>query len=89
MRRWLLLSLFFPALASAQNPAWPNRAATVESLRDPANWPDDPDYGYDISGRGSRRRPRRVRAGAPKKKRSAQVRGRISRGRGPPAIAAW
>lgn len=53
MRRWLLLSLFFPALASAQNPAWPNRAATVESLRDPANWPDDPDYGYDISGEGS------------------------------------
>ncbi|MCB9602836.1 MAG: VCBS repeat-containing protein [Sandaracinus sp.] len=48
--RWsVLLFLLVPALASAQNPAWPNRSATVETLRDPANWPDDPDYGYDIT----------------------------------------
>ncbi len=39
--------------ALAQNPAWPNRTATRAEMADPANWPDDPSYGYDISGGGS------------------------------------
>jgi len=39
--------------AHAQNPAWPNRAATPADMNNPANWPDDPSYGYDISGTGS------------------------------------
>lgn len=47
-----LLLPFAPAIADAQNPAWPNRSATREQLMDPANWPDDPNYGYDISGTG-------------------------------------
>lgn len=29
----------------AENPNWPNPAATRAELADPANWPDDPDYG--------------------------------------------
>ncbi|RMG15860.1 MAG: hypothetical protein D6729_11945 [Deltaproteobacteria bacterium] len=31
----------------AENPAWPNRSAPREALIDPANWPDDPAYGFD------------------------------------------
>lgn len=49
-----LAALLLPTLgaspAEAQNPAWPNRDATPEDLMDPANWPDDPGYGYDIRG---------------------------------------
>ncbi len=55
MRRQYLALLFtsiFAASASAQNPAWPNRTATPEQMRDPANWPDDPNWGYDIEGDG-------------------------------------
>ncbi len=52
--RWsVLLVLVLPALASAQNPAWPNRSATLEAMRDPTTWPDDPDYGYDLTGEGT------------------------------------
>ena len=40
-------------VAHAQNPAWPNRSATRAEMSDPANWPDDPSYGYDVSGTGS------------------------------------
>ncbi len=39
-------------VAQAQNPAWPNASATQADLMDPANWPDNPSYGYDISGTG-------------------------------------
>ena len=46
--RWLLgLSVLLAApLARAVNPAWPNAAATRAELALPANWPDDPGYGY-------------------------------------------
>ncbi len=56
------LPLFFAALAlvtrtssvSAQNPNWPNAAATTPAdMANPANWPDDPNYGYDINGDGT------------------------------------
>ena len=53
MRRLLFLSFVcFSSSALAQNPGWPNRDATPEEMRDPANWPDDPSYGYDIDGDG-------------------------------------
>lgn len=45
--------LLFAGGAQAQNPGWPNTSATRETLSDPANWPDDPNFGYDISGTGS------------------------------------
>ncbi|MEM9070459.1 MAG: S8 family serine peptidase [Myxococcota bacterium] len=47
-----LSCVLFASSALAQNPAWPNRGASVEDMRDPANWPDDPSYGFDISGTG-------------------------------------
>ncbi|MFK8003445.1 MAG: S8 family serine peptidase [Polyangiales bacterium] len=51
---FLLLSSAIVSTAEAQNAAWPNRAITnVEELRDPANWPDDPGYGYDVRGDGT------------------------------------
>ncbi len=45
-----VLSIATPAWAA--NPLWPNRSATREELADPANWPDDPDYGPGAGGRG-------------------------------------
>ena len=51
---FLVLSTALMSAAEAQNPAWPNRSiTTVEELRDPANWPDDPNFGYDIRGDGT------------------------------------
>lgn len=55
LTRSLVLSFLFaavPGTSRAQNPAWPNRDASRADLMDPANWPDDPNYGYDISGTG-------------------------------------
>jgi len=53
----LLLSLLFALSpeARAENPAWPNSAATGLELMDPANWPDDPGYGFDPSNLNSDR----------------------------------
>ncbi len=55
--------LFFGLVASftawlapevdAQNPAWPPpTGSTPADMQDPANWPDDHAYGYDIEGDG-------------------------------------
>lgn len=49
---FVLATPFVASTAFAQNPAWPNTSATAEEMRDPANWPDDPNYGYDIEGDG-------------------------------------
>ncbi len=46
----VLFSLLAVSSASAQNPAWPNTGATRAEMNDPANWPDDPNYGYDVRG---------------------------------------
>ncbi len=48
-----VLFLSFTQVAGAQNPNWPNRTATRAEMMDPANWPDDPNYGYDVSGDGT------------------------------------
>jgi hypothetical protein len=44
--------LGFAAAADAANPDWPNPDATRAELADPANWPDDPDYGPNAEGFG-------------------------------------
>ena len=44
----LALGLMAPGTAGAQNPGWPNPSASADLL-DPANWPDDPGYGFDTS----------------------------------------
>ena len=46
------LASFLSSTALAQNPNWPNRAGDRAAMMDPANWPDDPDYGFDIRGDG-------------------------------------
>ncbi|MBI5488193.1 MAG: VCBS repeat-containing protein [Deltaproteobacteria bacterium] len=38
--------------ADAANPDWPNPDATRAEMADPANWPDDPDYGPNGEGFG-------------------------------------
>lgn len=48
----LFASTAFVPPVSAQNPAWPNRSATRADMMNPANWPDDPNYGYDLEGDG-------------------------------------
>ncbi len=61
MRRqnWIAVALvaFFAAWVApevnAENPNWPpTGAVTPEDLRNPATWPDDPGFGYDIEGDG-------------------------------------
>jgi hypothetical protein len=47
--RWLpILVVALPARAT--NPNWPNATATRTDLAQPANWPDDPSYGYLAPG---------------------------------------
>jgi len=48
----LLFTFAFAGTANAQNPDWPVRDATPEEMMDPSTWPDDPNYGYDVSGTG-------------------------------------
>lgn len=53
LKFWIVVALcgWAPGL-HAQNPNWPNPEADRADLKDPANWPDDPSYGYDIEGDG-------------------------------------
>ncbi|MDF1564725.1 MAG: S8 family serine peptidase [Deltaproteobacteria bacterium] len=51
----LLTSAAIPRRAEAENPNWPNPSATRAEMLDPANWPDDPSYGFHLTDMGSDR----------------------------------
>ena len=43
----LVVAATSPSPLRAENPSWPNPSASRAEMIDPANWPDDPSYGFD------------------------------------------